>query len=62
MEQVKNALKSLEDAVIKLEEAVYASKKERADAEEKVRELKQVIQHTYHRIDEALSHVKKGEA
>lgn len=61
MEQIKEALKSLEESVVKLETAVYNSKKTRAEAHEKIAELKQVVQNTYRRLDMALTQFKQGE-
>lgn len=61
MEQIKDALKSLEESVLKLETAVYNSKKGRVEAQEKVAELKNVIKNAYHRLDSALIQFKQGE-
>ena len=60
MDQIKEALKSLEESVIKLESAVYGSKKARVEAQEKVVELKQVVKNTYERLDRALIQFKQG--
>ncbi len=61
MDQIKEALKSLEESVLKLESAVYHSKKTRSEAQEKVIELKQVVKTAYQRLDQALAHFKQGE-
>lgn len=60
MDQIKEALKSLEESVLKLESAVYGSKKVRVEAQEKVLELKQVVKNTYDRLDRALTQFKQG--
>ncbi len=61
MEEIKEALKSLEQAVLKLETAVHVAKKEHVHAVEEVRELKSVIKTAYHRLDKALSAFKGEE-
>ena len=60
MEQMKNALNALEKAVLRLEEAIHAAKKERAVAQEQVQELKSALKITYDRLDNALTAYKKG--
>lgn len=60
MERMKNAINALETAVLRLETAVHASKKERLGAKEKIDELKTVIKTTYDRLDKALADYKKG--
>ncbi len=60
MEQVKSALKSLEQAVFKLENAVYAAQKNKQGAAAQVQELKQVIKTAYARLDAAIAQVKQG--
>ena len=59
-DQIKEALKSLEGSVVKLESAVYGSKKARVEAQEKVVKLKQVVKNTYERLDHALTQFKQG--
>ena len=59
-DQIKEALKSLEGSVVKLESAVYGSKKARVEAQEKVVKLKQVVKNTYERLDRALIQFKQG--
>lgn len=61
MEQVKNALKTLEDAVVRLEQAVHAHKKNTVQANERIVELKGVIKTAYARLDKALLSFKKGD-
>lgn len=60
MEQMKNAINALEAAVLRLETAVHASKKERSAAKEQIDELKTAIKVTYERLDKALADYKKG--
>lgn len=59
MEQTKSALTSLEQAILKLESAIYSSKKTQAQLEEQVLELKQAIKITYDRLDKAIQAYKK---
>ena len=59
MEQVKTALVSLEQAILKLESAIYTSKKTQAQLSEQVSELKQVVKITHDRIDNVLSTCEK---
>ena len=60
MEQIKSALTSLEQAVLKLESAVHISKKERGRANDEIIQLKGVIRRTYERLDKALTNYQKG--
>jgi len=62
MEQIKTAITQLEQAVLKLETAVYANKKDHTQTLGKLVELKQAIRRTYDRLDKALDKYKKGEA
>ena len=55
MDKIKNAITSLEQAVLKLETAVHENKKERGATNEKVIELRLAIQRTYDRLDKAIS-------
>lgn len=59
MEQTKSALTSLEQAILKLETAVYSSKKTQAQLEEQVLELKQVLKTTYERLITAIETYRK---
>ena len=61
MDKIKNAITSLEQAVLKLESAVHASKKERGHANDEIIQLKGVIRRTYERLDKALTNYQKGE-
>ena len=54
MEDIKKAVANLEQAVVKLETALYQTKKDKEQAIDKVTELKNVIRKTYMRIDNAL--------
>ncbi len=60
MEQIKSALTGLEQAILKLESAVHANKKERGHANEEILNLKNVIRRTYERLDNAVSNYQKG--
>lgn len=59
MEQTKSALTSLEQAILKLETAVYSSKKTQAQLEEQVLELKQTLKTTYDRLTTVIETYKK---
>ena len=60
MDKIKNAITSLEQAVLKLETAVHENKKERGVANEKIIELRLAIQRTYDRLDKAISTYQTG--
>ncbi len=55
MEEIKNAVSHLEQAVVKLETALHQTKKDKEQAIHEVEELKNVIRKTYMRIDNALA-------
>ena len=59
MKQVKTALTALEQAILKLEAAVYDSRKNQVQLNEQIAELKQAIQTTYNRLDKALETYQK---
>lgn len=59
MEQTKTALTSLEQAILKLETAVYSSKKTQAQLEEQILELKQALKTTYDRLTAAIETYRK---
>lgn len=61
MDQVKTALKSLEQAVLKLEDSVHAARKQKAGLQEKTDELKAVLRTAYERLDNALKKLRQGE-
>ena len=60
MEQTKAALTALEQSILKLETAIYASKKAQAQLSEQVSELKQAIKTTYERLDKAIENYDGG--
>ena len=60
MQPLKPALTQLEQAILKLESAIYASKKTQAQLEEQVLELKQAIKTTHDRLDEAIKTYKEN--
>ena len=62
MEQIKEAIKNLEQSVIRLEAAVHATKKNTTRTTEEIATLKNVIRQTHDRIDRALQkyHEKAG--
>lgn len=60
MEEIKNALNRLEQAVLKLETGVHQSKKSQTQSVERVIELKGVIKTAYDRLDKALSAFHQG--
>lgn len=55
MEEIKNALNQLEQAVLKLETVVHHSKKTQVQTKEQVVELKTVVRTAYERLDKALT-------
>lgn len=61
MEQVRNALRTLEEAVVRLEQAVYVHKKNTVQANKQIVDLKEVIKTAYTRLDNALTSFKKGD-
>ena len=60
MDKIKNAITSLEQAVLKLDTAGHEQKKERGVANEKIIELRLAIQKTYDRLDKAIATYHKG--
>jgi len=60
MEQTKAALTSLEQAVLKLESAVYASKKTQSQLAEQVADLKQLVRATHDRLNTVIDTYRKG--
>lgn len=54
MEQIKTALTSLEQAVLRLESAVHTSKRNLAQASNQISELKQVLKTAHDRLDKAI--------
>ncbi len=61
MEDVKNAISRLEEAVVSLETAVHRIKKTHTQATERSDELKEVVKTAYQRVDKILTALKGGE-
>ncbi len=61
MEEVRNAITRLEEAVVSLETAVHRIKKIHTQATERSDELKKVVRTTYDRVDKMLKALKGGE-
>ena len=61
MEQIKQAIKNLEQSVMRLESAVHATKKNNSRAMEEIATLKTVIRQTHDRIDRALTRFNQQE-
>lgn len=61
MEEVKNAITRLEEAVVALETAVHTVKKTHTQATERSSELKTVVKTAYERVDKILSALKGDE-
>lgn len=62
MEQVKSALTALEQAILKLETAVYDSNKERTQKNEQIADMKRLIRATHDRLDALITTYRKGDA
>ena len=60
MEQTKAALTALEQSILKLETAIYASKKTQTQLSEQVSELKEAIKKTYDRLDKVIENYDEG--
>lgn len=61
MEELKSAVKSLEDAVLDLETAIYGIKKSYQNKTEQTATLKTVIKKTYDTIDGMILTLKQGD-
>jgi len=61
MEQIKEAIKALEQAVLHLETAVHTSKKAHARSAEEIMTLKKAVKTAHDRIDKALTRFKQGD-
>lgn len=61
MEQIKQAITNLEQAVLRLESAVHTTKKNNSRITEEVATLKTVIRQTHDRIDRALTRYQQKE-
>ncbi len=59
MEQIKQAIKNLEQSVLRLETAVHAAKKKNGRSTEEISTLKAVIRQTHDRIDRAINRFQK---
>ena len=59
MKDIKPALTALEQAILKLESAVYTSKKSQTVLTEQVDTLKQAVRTTYDRLDKAIETYRK---
>ncbi|MBQ7413753.1 MAG: hypothetical protein IJV07_05750 [Alphaproteobacteria bacterium] len=59
MEQTKTALTTLEQAILKLETAIYTTKKTQAQLSEQVIELKKVINETYQQLNALIERFQK---
>ena len=59
MKEIKPALTALEQAILKLESAIYASKKSQTVLTEQVDTLKQAVRTTYDRLDKAIETYRK---
>lgn len=61
MEEIKNAITNLEEAILQLETAVYRVKKAYVQSAEHTAELKEVVRTAYVQIDKMLTEFKQGE-
>ena len=61
MEQIKQAITNLEQAVLRLETAVHTAKKNNGHAMEEISTLKAVIRQTHDRINKALNRYQSKE-
>jgi len=61
MEQIKEAVKALEQAVLHLETAVHSSKKAHTRSAEEIMTLKTAIRTAHDRMDKALTKFKQGD-
>ena len=61
MEQIKEAIKALEQSVLHLETAVHASKKANTRSAEEIMTLKKAIKTAHDRMDKALTKFKQGD-
>ncbi len=61
MEEIKNAVSHLEEAVLELENAVYAVKKNYNRSSERADVLKKAVKTAYDKIDDMLTTFKRGE-
>ena len=61
MEEIKNAVAHLEEAVLQLETAVYQVKKIHSQSSERTDVLKKAVKTAYEKIDDMLTSLKRGE-
>ena len=61
MDEIKNAVKNLEDAVLDLEAVIHGVKKNYQKKTEQTATLKTVIKKTYDTIDGMIINLKKGD-
>ena len=61
MEQIKQAIKNLEQSVLRLEAAVHTTKKNNSRTLEEISTLKNVIRQTHDRIDRAIKRLNETE-
>ena len=61
MDEIKNAVKNLEDAVLDLEAVIHSVKKNCQNKTEQTAILKTVIKKTYDTIDGMIINLKKGD-
>ena len=61
MEQIKEAIKALEQSVLHLEAAVHTSKRAHTRSAEEIMTLKKAIQTAHDRMDKALIKFKQGD-
>ncbi len=61
MEEIKNAVSRLEEAVMELENAVYTVKKNYGQSSERAEILKKAVKTAYDKIDDMLTTFKRGE-
>ena len=61
MEQIKQAIKNLEQSVLRLESAVHTTKKNNGRTLEEIATLKNVIRQTHDRIDRAITKLNESE-
>ena len=61
MEQIKEAIKALEQSVLHLETAVHTSKKVHTRSAEEIMTLKNAIRTAHDRMEKALTKFKQGD-
>lgn len=61
MDEIKNAVKNLEDAVLDLESVIHSVRKNYQNKTEQTATLKNVIKKAYDSIDGIIVNLKKGD-